>query len=230
MLPWKSFVRSVSVVTLLTAGAFAAGSDVTPFSHASRSTSPNVVVDEEPPAVEEEDAPVVDPADEVADDTTTTTTTAPEATDPDADANADDDPIVPEVVDVPEVITTTTAPPAAIEVDKKSAPRVIAVPDVSREKPKKQKGDHNCDGHLDNGWHNKSAEWRAGHPGGCPSPASVPAPVVAEQQDARAPKGDHNGDGHCDNGRHKTSPSTCDPDAVRGDRPETAPGKVRKSR
>ena len=68
MQTWKLFIRSASVVTVLTAGAFAAGQAVVPFANASRGVSPSV----EEPAPD----PVVDPAEEApeTDDSTTTTT------------------------------------------------------------------------------------------------------------------------------------------------------------
>ena len=94
MQPWKMFIRSASVVTVLTAGAFAAGQAVVPFANASRGTSPAV----EEPAPEEE-IPVVDPAEEAPEtDDSTTTTTEPEAPATD-DAPSTDEPSTDPVVD-----------------------------------------------------------------------------------------------------------------------------------
>ena len=238
MLPWKSFVRSASIVTLLTAGTFAAGQDVMPFSHASRSTSPHVIFDATP-AVEEE-APTVEPADEVADDVadeTTTTTDAPETVTPDVpeieadvafpDIEAEDAAPVAVVVDAPETAKSETPRKAA---PKAAAPRKQPQDDCSG------KGDHNNDGHCDNGWHNKDAAWLADKANKGARPEAVPA---AEKKNKNK-TGDHNCDGHPDNGWHNkdrpecpTPPATADrpaPKPAKGERPQTAPGQVKKNR
>jgi hypothetical protein len=118
MQPWKMFVRSVSVVTLLTAGGFAAGQDVLPFANVSRGVAPQVFVADDTAldatAADATDTPVVDPAAEVgeADSSTTTTTAAPAADTPTTDTPATDPaPIVP-VVDVPKTVVTPPATPA----------------------------------------------------------------------------------------------------------------------
>lgn len=210
MLPWKSFVRSVSIVTLLTAGAMAAGQNVVPFTNASRGVAPVEEVDE-PPVVEEE-TPDVDPIDEVVDEETTTTTTAPEVETPDIESDDDPEPVVPEAVEKPEKSrpekTATTGRPApASDTDKECG-------------GSKPKGDHNFDGHCDNGWHNKDAEFWAKH--GAVRPDYVPSPSGApEAADEDEPKADDDAD---DDGG-ESRPEKAD----RGDRPESAPGQLKKN-
>lgn len=147
MQTWKMFIRSAGVVTVLTAGAFAAGQAVVPFANASRGVDPAV----EEPAPD----PVVDPAEDEAPETddSATTTTEPEApaTDdvPETDDPADDPVGDPAPADVLEESDVTR-----IDVDAvPSAP--VADPAPEAKKAKKVKGDHNCDGHPDNGWHNR---------------------------------------------------------------------------
>ena len=201
MIPWKMFIRSVGAVALLTAGALTAAQEM-PFSHASRGTDPVVEVDD-PPA--EEEAPDVDPAAEVDDETTT----EPEVEAPDTDTDApevevtevteDDDPAP--VVDVPKVKPAREAPAAKAKKDCH-----VTHP---------WKGDHNDDGHCDQGWHNKDADWVADRSQKAPAaPAAAPA------------KGDHNNDGHPDNGGKDADAADR---AEKPARPETAPGQVKKA-
>jgi hypothetical protein len=201
MIPWKMFVRSVGAVALLTAGALTAAQEM-PFSHASRGTDPAVEVDETPT---EEEAPDVDPAAEVDDEATT----EPEVEAPDTDAPDTDAPEV-EV----EVTEVDGPAPSAVDVPKvkpakEKAPAAKAKKDCHETHP--WKGDHNNDGHCDQGWHNKDADWVADR-----GQKAAGAPAAA------AAKGDHNNDGHADNGGKAA-------DADRGARPETAPGQVKKA-
>jgi hypothetical protein len=114
MVPWKVFIRSVGVVTLLATGGFAAGQDVMPFSHVSRSVGEQAVVDDgtTPDVEPAAETPTVDESALPADGDGTTTevpdTAAPDIVDP---ADTPD----PTVVDDPEKPETpsTTAPPAA---------------------------------------------------------------------------------------------------------------------
>jgi hypothetical protein len=214
MMPWKMFARSVAAVTLLTAGGFAAGQEL-PFSHASRGVSPSVEVDETPT---EEEAPDVDPAAQV-DEEPTTTTTAPEVEAPDSETP---DAPAPETA-----VPDTAAPDVEVTVDDSEPidPQIVDVPANRKAKPapaadrgpkaKKDchvthpwKGDHNNDGHCDQGWHNKDAAWLADR---------ADRPEATDVAAGDAAKGDHNNDGHADNG-HKN-----------GGRPETAPGQVKKA-
>ncbi len=164
MQPWKMFVRSVSVVTVLTAGGFAAGQAVVPFANVSRVARPEVAVDEDTPDTV---APAVDPAAEVdpatdvesTDSSTTTTTEAPKP-DPSTDPTDDPAPIKPPVADTPDepaTTTTTTSAPAT--------PIVVTQPDedVDCAALIPSKGDHNDDDHCDNGWHNKDGDWVTAH-------------------------------------------------------------------
>jgi hypothetical protein len=196
MIAWKMFVRSVGAVALLTAGALTAAQEM-PFSHASRGTDPAVEVDEAPA---EEEAPDVDPAAEVDDETTT----EPEVEAPDTDAPEVDVTEVTEDDDPAPVVAVPKVKPA------KEAPAAKAKKDCHETHP--WKGDHNDDGHCDQGWHNKDADWvadRGQKAAGAPS--------------AAAAKGDHNNDGHADNGGKAADA------ADRGARPETAPGQVKKA-
>src|SRR6185295_9929969 len=105
MQPWKMFIRSVSVVTVLTAGGFAAGQSVVPFMHTSRTSMPQV--SEGDGTAPDAEVPAVDPAaEESTDDTTTTTTEAPKADAPDPV----NDPAPAPAVDTPDESTTTTTP------------------------------------------------------------------------------------------------------------------------
>lgn len=210
MVTWKMFVRSVSAVALLTAGGFAAGQEL-PFSHVSRGTSPPVVVEETPT---EEEAPDVDPAAEVDEDTTTTTT-GPEAETRDTETPD---------TDAPDVEVTEDDGPPVIDAPAEKKAKPAPAPET-RTKGKKDcqvthpwKGDHNDDGHCDQGWHNKDADWVANRG---ERPEAADAAKNAE-------KGDHNDDGHADNGR---ADNVGDAAGSRdnGDRPETAPGQVMKA-
>jgi cytoskeletal protein RodZ len=197
MQPWKMFIRSVSVVTLLTAGGFAAGQAVVPFANVSRGTSPTV----EEPAPEEE-TPAVDPAEEAPEtDDSTTTTTEPEATDDDAPSTDDPAEEAPEVAEEP---TTTTTAPEVIEVNV-APPAPVADPAPKAKKAKKDKKtkahDHNCDGHPDNGWLNKDPKYDY-RPGRCtppavsaPAPAAAPAPASADDNNGRSDAARQDGPG-----------------------------------
>ena len=198
MIPWKMFIRSVGAVALLTAGALVAAQEV-PFSHASRATDPAVEIDEPT----EEEAPDVDPAAEVDDETTTT---EPEVETPDTDAPDTDAPDTdaPDT-DAPDLEVTEVDDPAPSVVDvpkvkpaKEKAPAVKAKKDCHVTHP--SKGDHNNDGHCDQGWHNKDADWVADRG---QKPAAAPA--ADEAKGDAAPRGD------------------------KGGRPETAPGQVKKA-
>jgi hypothetical protein len=223
MQPWKMFVRSLSVVTVLTAGGFAAGQDVLPFTHTSGSTSPQVSEDDAAPDTE---APAVDPAAEVGEtDSTTTTTEAPKSDAPSVDPVADPAPITPPAVETPEESTTTTTTSEPTPIDVTAAPPATPVADPApavapkAPKAKKTKGDHNCDGHPDNGWSKKDAAWRAEHDkkDRCPANGPAPAPAApAAPAPAPAPQ---------DKGRPETAPGH----VKHGDRPETAPGQMKKA-
>jgi hypothetical protein len=193
MQPWKMFVRSVSVVTVLTAGGFAAGQAVMPFTNASRGTAPSV--EEEAPDTE---APAVDPAAEVDD--TTTTTEAPASETPSVDPVADPVPTTPPAVEAPVESTTTTT--TATPIDVTAAPPAAPVADPAPakapkvKKAKKAKGDHNCDGHLDNGWMKHVPPGKTypdcnatSAPAPAPAPVSAPAPApTAAPQDKGRPE------------------------------------------
>ena len=203
MQPWKMFIRSASVVTLLTVGAFAAGQAVVPFANTSRNASP--AVEEEAPDTE---APTVDPAAEVDEtDSTTTTTEVPKSDAPSVDPVEDPAPTTPPADEAPEELDVTAAPPAVPVADP--AP---AAPKVKKDKKdKKVKGDHNCDGHLDNGWHNDRVKY-PNYPApnsNCP-PTVSPAPAPAAPAPAPAPQ---------EKGRSASAPGH-----TMGDRPESAPG------
>ena len=194
MIHWKMFIRSVGAVALLTAGALTVAQEV-PFSHASRGTDPAVEVDETPT---EEEAPEVDPAAEVEDETTTTT--EPEVETPDTDAPDTDAPDT----DAPDVEVTEDDDPAPLVVD---VPRAKPAREAPAAKAKKDchvthpwKGDHNNDGHCDQGWHNKDADWVAER-----GQNTSDAPAADEAEADAAPRGD------------------------KGARPETAPGQVKKA-
>jgi hypothetical protein len=198
MQPWKMFVRSVSVVTVLTAGGFAAGQSVLPFSTTSRITSPQVTEGDD--TATGTDTPAVDPAAEVVDESTTTTTTeTPKADPPAVDPVEDPAPTKPPAVDTPDEsdTTTTTGAPAPEPIKVTVAPDPEPV-DCHVRFP--DKGDHNGDGHCDNGWHNKDAEWIATH-------------------EARAHGGDSADDDH---GRPESAGQP-----KNGERPEQAPGQVK---
>jgi hypothetical protein len=174
--PWKMFIRSVSVVTVLTAGGFAAGQGVLPFTNTSRIAKPSV---EEPAP---DTTPAVDPAVETDPSTTTTTTEAPKPDAPAADPVVDPAPTKPPAVDTPaDSTTTTTAAPEPVVINvAPPAPAVDPAPAVApkAKKAKKDKGDHNCDGHLDNGWRKHVPPGKT-YPT-CPAPsAPAPAPVAA---------------------------------------------------
>ena len=163
-----------------------------------------VEVDETPT---EEEAPDVDPAAEVDDETTADPeveapdTDAPDTDAPDVEVTEVDDP-APSVVDEPKV------KPA-----KEKAPAVKAKKDCHETHP--WKGDHNDDGHCDQGWHNKDADWVAERgQKAAGAPAAAPA------------KGDHNNDGHPDNGGKDADAADR---AEKAARPETAPGQVKKA-
>jgi ribonuclease E len=223
MQPWKMFIRSVSVVTLLTAGGFAAGQAVVPFANTSRNASPAV---EEAPDTE---APTVDPAAEVDQtDSTTTTTEAPKPDAPSVDPVDDPAPIKPPAVETPDESTTTTT--TATPIDVTAAPPAVPVADPApavapkakkAKKAKKEKGDHNCDFKPDNGWHNKTPDTdprrcpprTTSAPAPAPAPASAPVPAPAP-----APQ---------DKGRPATAPAHPE-QAKDGDRPEGAPGRVKE--
>jgi hypothetical protein len=120
MLPWKVFIRAVGAVTLLTMGGLAAGGDVVPFSHVSRSVGMQAVVEEEAaPAVEADETPVVDDAAVPADDGSAVTE-IPDSADPAGTDEVDPEPATPPVVEVTEApgTPTTTAP----EVDAPDTP------------------------------------------------------------------------------------------------------------
>ena len=223
MQPWKMFIRSASVVTVLTAGALAAGQAVVPFANVSRGTSPTV----EEPAPEEQ-TPVVDPAEEApeTDDTTTTpepeapAEEAPETEEPSSDPVVDDAPEVPEEDVTP--VDVTAVPPA---------PVVEKAPKVKKDKKAKKEKlyDHNCDGHEDNGWVQKGSSTLAkdcpdtGRSApGAPAHAAAPAAAPAAASDTKGRSGDAKQDGN--NGRSED---------VRQDgnagRSASAPGRIGKS-
>jgi hypothetical protein len=224
MQPWKMFIRSASVVTVLTAGGFAAGQAVVPFVNASRGTSPAV----EEPAPDAE-TPVVDPADEApeTDDSTTTTPEAPAVDDAPSTDEPANDPVVDPAPDaeVPEEsTTTTTVTPIDVTAAPPAAPAPKA-PKAKKAKSEKVKGDHNCDGHADNGWHNRPDLYpnypapnsncpTTGRP--APAPASAPAPAPAPAAE--------------DKGRSESAPGhTKSDDRPSNGRPATAPGQMKKS-
>ena len=111
------------MVTLLATGGFAAGQDVMPFSHVSRSVGGQAVVDDgttpdaETPDAETAETPTVDEAALPGEGDNTPTevpaTAAPDIVDP-ADTP---DPTVVEVPEKPETPTTTTTPPPAAAPD-----------------------------------------------------------------------------------------------------------------
>jgi outer membrane biosynthesis protein TonB len=226
MQPWKMFIRSAGVVTVLTAGALAAGQAVVPFSNVSRGVSPTV----EEPAPEEE-IPVVDPAEEAPEtDDSTTTTTEPEAPATDetdeADEPADDpidDPIDdPAPAEVPEESAVTP-----IDVDAVApAPIADAAPKANKaKKAKKVKGDHNCDGHPDNGWMKHVPKGKtyptcdtAAAPAD-PAPASAAAPAAASGNNGRSESAKEDGD----NGRSESAKQDGD-----NGRSASAPGRMKK--
>ena len=233
--PWKMFIRSVSVVTVLTAGGFAAGQGVLPFTTTSRIAKPSV---EEPAP---DTTPAVDPAVETDPSTTTTTTEAPKPDAPAADPVVDPAPTKPPVVDTPDdSTTTTTAKPIDITAVPAAPVEAPKPPKAPKAKPDKKKGDHNCDGHPDNGWLKKLPanhtypQPRKGRD--CVTP-SAPAPVAAAGSDpapAAAPPADE------DHGRSATAPGHVDNDArpegapghvngAQNNRPTTAPGQMKKS-
>ena len=154
MQPWKMFIRSVSVVTVLTAGGFAAGQAVVPFVNTSRNASP--VVEEEAPDTE---APTVDPAAEVDE---TDATTTPETDAPSVDPV--DDPAPKPAEEAPaEEAPAKEAPAAVTPIDVTAAPVADPAPEAPKakkakpaKKAKKAKSekvyDHNGDCHADNGW------------------------------------------------------------------------------
>jgi hypothetical protein len=132
MLPWKVFIRSVGAVTLLAMGGLAAGQDVLPFSHVSRSVGTQAVIeDETAPAGDVDETPVVDEAALPADDDVTTTTELPETAAPDVvddtDAPTPSEVPVVEVTELPE--TTTAPPPTAPEVDAPDTPAAAPAED-----------------------------------------------------------------------------------------------------
>ena len=232
MQPWKMFIRSVSVVTLITAGGFAAGQAVVPFANASRGVSP--AVEEEAPETE---APEVDPAAEV--DETTTTTTAPAAEAPSTDPVVVPEPTKPPAEEAPESSTpTTTAVPVEITVVD-PAPAAPAAPKAKKAKKEKEKakGDHNCDGKLDNGWYKKRNDPPANHTYPEPrkgttcvsppasAPASAPAPAPASAPGPASP----------DKGRSATAPGQTKSDrsgpasGQDNNRPASAPSQMKKA-
>jgi len=220
MQPWKMFIRSVSVVTVLTAGGFAAGQVVVPFVQTSRYTAPSVSEDDSTAT----DAPAVDPAaEESTDSTTTTTTEAPK--DEAADPVDDPAPTKPAVTPEESTTTTTSAP-----LDVLAAPKADPAPAVAP-KPKDKKvktGDHNCDTHMDNGWLKHKPANKV-YPSGkkCPpasaptstaAPTAAPAPAAAPASAAAPTAVPANGD----NGRSESAPGHM----YQGDRPDGAPGRV----
>jgi hypothetical protein len=257
MLPWKVFIRSVSAVTLLAMGGLAAGQDVLPFSHVSRSVGTQAVIDDQTaPADEVDETPAVDEAALPADDTTTTTeppeTAAPDVAG-DTEAPAPSDVPVIEVTEIPEA--PTTVPPAAPEVDAPDTPPAAPVEDdaavICAAAAEKACGpvepvpaaDSSIDARVERcvAWWNRLADRLDGR--GRPRWAAR-ARMVAdrcdemiarwqERQDRRdarqgrvenrREKGDHNNDGHPDNGWHNK-----DRDRRNG-RPETVPGQVNKA-
>ena len=220
MQPWKMFVRSVSVVTVLTAGGFAAGQNVLPFANASRHASPQVSVDDTAPDTE---TPAVDPA-AVVDETDSATTTTTTTTETPAEDTPSADPVSDPAPAPKPTTTTTTVEPVEVNI----APSAPAADPA----PEKVKGDHNCDGHADNGWHDKSDEWQQAHAdhGGCGQNGPAADPSAAAGPDAKA-KGDHNCDGHLDNGWHNKERPVCptpDPNAPPAkNRPADAPGHLK---
>ena len=223
MQPWKMFIRSVSIGTLLTAGAFTAVQTV-PFTNASRGTSPAVEEEASP----DTDAPVVDPAAEVDETDTTTTTEAPTPDDPADTPSVDpaDDPAPIEApADDAADDTTTTAEPTPIKVTV--APPAADPAPAKAKAPKAKKDrtwDHNCDGRADNGWRKKSQAWldaKDRHPcvitpsGPVPAPAAAPAPSAAP---APAPVAEGKGRSESAPGHTKSN-----------DRPASAPGQMKKS-
>jgi hypothetical protein len=264
MQPWKMFVRSVSVVTLLTAGGFAAGQDVLPFTHTSGSTSPQVSVVDETAA--DSETPSVDPAATVdeTDSTTTTTTEAPAVDAPSVDPVGDPAPTTPPVVEVPdEPTTTTTAPaPSTPAPDVSAAPPATPAendaPVVCAAASEGQCGPadpapaaaHTFDERVQRcrDWWNRLADRLAARnrPQWAERARRVAErceAIVARWQEkhqgqaVKKQKGDHNCDGHQDNGwrnnPHKTPPAECPPSpapapAAQGKgRPATAPGHVK---
>jgi hypothetical protein len=166
MQPWKMFIKSVTVVTVLTAGGFAAGQSVVPFMHTSRTANPQVVEGDD--TAPDAEAPAVDPAVEEGTDSTTTTTKAPKAEAPE------------ESTTTTTTTTTVSSPidviaPTAVEDHAPKAPKAPEAPKAPKapkaakpavackDRTPKPKGDHNGDTHCDNGWHNKDADWIAAH-------------------------------------------------------------------
>jgi hypothetical protein len=131
MVPWKVFIRSVGVVTLLATGGFAAGQDVMPFSHVSRSVGEQAVVDDgtTPDVEPAAETPTVDEAALPADGDATTTevpgTAVPEIVDP-ADPP---DPTVVDDPEKPEAPSTTTPPATAPDADETVTPPAAPVED-----------------------------------------------------------------------------------------------------
>jgi hypothetical protein len=221
MQPWKMFVKSVSVVTVLTAGGFAAGQGVVPFMHTSRITNPQVVEGDD--TAPDAEAPAVDPAVDEGTDPTTTTTTTTEAPAPAVGTPVEATTPTPSPL---EVITPTAAPvadPAPAEAPK--APKALKAPKAAKpavdckNRTPKPKGDHNGDGHCDNGWHNKDAAWIAAHE----ARANDHADKADDDADAVAPA--HPEQAKDDEHRPDTAPGQ----AKSNERAASAPGRMKHS-
>jgi hypothetical protein len=253
MVPWKVFIRSVGVVTLLATGGLATGQDVVPFSHVSRAVGAQAVVDDESIAAPDADeSPTVDEAALPAEgDDTPTEVTAP--ADPDSvDPGDTADPAAPPVVEAPEKpeAPTTTPPTAAPDVDETAVPPVAPAEDdaavvcvaaaettcgVAEPVPA---ADSSFDARVQRcqAWWNRLADRLAAR--NRPQWAERARQVAdrcdemiarwQDRQDRRQEKKakpcDHNNDGHPDNGWRNKDGSCGD----KGDRPETAPAQVRK--
>ena len=243
MQPWKMFIRSVSIVTLLTAGGFAAGQAVVPFANASRGVSPAV----EEPAPDDE-APVVDPAAEAPEtDDSTTTTTKPEAPATDDAPSTDDTPSADPVVDpapAPEVpeTTTTTVTPVDVTAVPPAAPVADPAPKAKKDKKAKKDRtwDHDCNGKADNGWRKKDRAWFDAKgrvpciltPDG-PVPAwsaTAPAPAAPVAAPAAAPASASDNQGRSDEPKQDGNRGRSDGAKQDGDngRSASAPGRMKK--
>lgn len=274
MHPWKVFIRSVGVVTLLAMGGLAAGQNVVPFSNASRSVGALAEVDETATAPDGEVTPAVDETEAPADDSTTE---APPTAAPDLDP-IDPPDTVPPVVDVTEApdTPTTTAPPVPDTAPDSEAPTTPPTAPADEEGPvvcaaaaetacgpaePELAADPSFDARVERcvAWWNRLAdrleerdrprwaararliaercdEWIARWQERREQREQERAQrreVRRDDRDSRKVKGDHNCDGHPDNGwRNKPGyPQPCPDRDGRNDngRPGTAPGQERKA-